>query len=87
MNHQNIVTTNQPVQQQFSGIQSMPPIFDEHDPRYKCCCQSIHVKTGAMIIGIVELVGAFFSFVGATVHATAGSVNQSQVSASGIWSG
>uniref|UniRef100_A0A914X1N2 Uncharacterized protein n=1 Tax=Plectus sambesii TaxID=2011161 RepID=A0A914X1N2_9BILA len=27
--------------------------FDAHDPRFKCCCGSIHVKTGALVVAIL----------------------------------
>lgn len=32
--------------------------FDENNPQYRCCCQKIHVKIGALIIAVLELVYA-----------------------------
>lgn len=32
--------------------------FDENNPQYRCCCQKIHVKIGAMIIAVLELIYA-----------------------------
>jgi len=30
--------------------------FDENNPQYRCCCSCCHVKTGAIIIGVLELI-------------------------------
>lgn len=30
----------------------------ESDPKYKCCCNCMHVRVGAIVIGVLELLGA-----------------------------
>lgn len=30
--------------------------FDEGSDKYRCCCQCCHVKTGAALVGLVELI-------------------------------
>ncbi len=32
--------------------------FDENNPQYRFCCKKCHVKTGALIIGVLELIYA-----------------------------
>jgi len=34
--------------------------FDEHAPRYMCCCGCIHAKTGTLIIAILAVIGLIF---------------------------
>lgn len=49
------------------------PFFNETDPKYQCCCGSMHVRTGAIIIGVLELISAFLGLVGASIQLTSGS--------------
>uniref|UniRef100_A0A915HP01 MARVEL domain-containing protein n=1 Tax=Romanomermis culicivorax TaxID=13658 RepID=A0A915HP01_ROMCU len=52
------VTYTAPIRSGVSGI-------NEDDPRYKCCCGVMHVRTGAMVLAIVELVFAVLGVLGA----------------------
>uniref|UniRef100_A0A915HNI6 Uncharacterized protein n=1 Tax=Romanomermis culicivorax TaxID=13658 RepID=A0A915HNI6_ROMCU len=40
-------------------------MFDEQDSRYKCCCSHMHVKTGSLIIIILECVGVVMTVIAA----------------------
>uniref|UniRef100_A0A914X474 Lysosomal-associated transmembrane protein 4B n=1 Tax=Plectus sambesii TaxID=2011161 RepID=A0A914X474_9BILA len=37
--------------------------FNENSPRYMCCCNSIHVKTGTLIIAVLAVIGLLLNFV------------------------
>uniref|UniRef100_A0A914X971 Lysosomal-associated transmembrane protein 4B n=1 Tax=Plectus sambesii TaxID=2011161 RepID=A0A914X971_9BILA len=37
--------------------------FNENSPRYMCCCNSIHVKTGTLIIAVLAVIGLVLNFV------------------------
>lgn len=39
-----------------------PADFDPDDERYMCCCNSMHVRIGARVIGAVELTGTVLAF-------------------------
>uniref|UniRef100_A0A914X966 Lysosomal-associated transmembrane protein 4B n=1 Tax=Plectus sambesii TaxID=2011161 RepID=A0A914X966_9BILA len=45
--------------------------FNENSPRYMCCCSSIHVKTGTLIIAVLAVIVLVMDFV--TVVAAWGS--------------
>ncbi|RCN33270.1 hypothetical protein ANCCAN_20910 [Ancylostoma caninum] len=34
--------------------------FPHYHPRYKCCCDTVHVKQGTLMIGIVSAIFALF---------------------------
>uniref|UniRef100_A0A914X330 Lysosomal-associated transmembrane protein 4B n=1 Tax=Plectus sambesii TaxID=2011161 RepID=A0A914X330_9BILA len=36
--------------------------FNENSPRYMCCCNSIHIKTGTLIIAILAVTGPVLNF-------------------------
>uniref|UniRef100_A0A915HMQ4 MARVEL domain-containing protein n=1 Tax=Romanomermis culicivorax TaxID=13658 RepID=A0A915HMQ4_ROMCU len=52
------LTYTAPIRSGVSGV-------DEDDPRYKCCCGAMHVRTGAMVLAVVELVFAVLGVLGA----------------------
>lgn len=35
-------------------------VISDADPKYRCCCNHIHVRIGAIVIGIFELFGCLF---------------------------
>uniref|UniRef100_A0A914XA98 Uncharacterized protein n=1 Tax=Plectus sambesii TaxID=2011161 RepID=A0A914XA98_9BILA len=55
--------------------------FNENSPRYMCCCNSIHVKTGTVIIAILAITELVLKFVIAT--GTSGSHITSMARSSG----
>lgn len=38
-------------------------LFNEGDPKYKCCCHRTHVRSGAIVIGILEAGSLLTSFI------------------------
>lgn len=54
--------------------------FNENDPRYKCCCGCMHVRNGAILLAIVELV---FSVLG-VLAALAGGGGRNRMGTSSV---
>uniref|UniRef100_A0A914X7L2 DUF7027 domain-containing protein n=1 Tax=Plectus sambesii TaxID=2011161 RepID=A0A914X7L2_9BILA len=42
--------------------------FDAHDPRFKCCCGSIHVKTGALVVAILMAIALGLNLISNVVY-------------------
>ncbi|KAI6226754.1 hypothetical protein M3Y95_00654300 [Aphelenchoides besseyi] len=47
------------VESETSSLES----FEPWDPKFRCCCQAVHVKQGTLIIGIVTGVLIFYSII------------------------
>uniref|UniRef100_A0A915JLT4 DUF7027 domain-containing protein n=1 Tax=Romanomermis culicivorax TaxID=13658 RepID=A0A915JLT4_ROMCU len=56
--------------------------LDDDDPRYKCCCGIIHVRNGAMIIAIVEIIFSILVALGGITGVTSGKYKSSSESGS-----
>lgn len=49
--------------------------INDSDPKYRCCCNAMHVRVGAIIIGVLELLGAVSNLGGASSAAASGRSN------------
>uniref|UniRef100_A0A914YJU5 Uncharacterized protein n=1 Tax=Panagrolaimus superbus TaxID=310955 RepID=A0A914YJU5_9BILA len=37
--------------------------FEHYAPQYRCCCNSVHVRQGTQIIGVIQTVCAVFALI------------------------
>lgn len=58
---------------------------DERDPRYQCCCGCMHVRTGAIIIGVIELICSVSSLLAVFVSIGQGAGNRTGLPGTNIY--
>ena len=46
-----------------SSFNSLKVPFEHYAPKYRCCCNSVHVKQGTQIVGVIQAVCAVFSLI------------------------
>lgn len=43
-------------------------VFDPEDKRYKCCCNSMHVRTASILVGVLECLGVLTALIVLTIN-------------------